>query len=573
MSFGAPPAPGQQLLPGNCWQTVIFQHGVDPAFEMNTGTAMNNTDTYCSLESLMFAMDAADSGPYEIYVDSIMQGTNVVEDFEGYAVDTQQTFVAPNAAPLPSPASYYFPGAPNSSLVSGNNKYDGTNSCRIQWQWADNSGVRWARVMANAASGKHLPQIKVSEPITVNYLVLPVGVSTGSKFTGTVSAITNTTPIYQGGSVTMGVTVTGAGPFTYAWSYYDPSVPGWSPLPDTTRTCTVNPLPAATTSQYSVKVTDPGCYVERFITLTTPVALPIITNQPASIVVGVGSPANTCVGATPTDPLGGANQYYQWEKRVEDGFGTNWNYVVSSLTAICLSEGIPTAQLTDTGFYRVIVQGLNGPVISRTISLQVVDTTGGVVIGNGNGLRGDYFNLATWPNTIGAAFANNPSWAGTPVATRVDSDVNFVWSFDSPAAGVNPEKFGVRWYGQIQPLSSDTYTFDLYCGDGARLWIDKVLVINSWSNQYATSHSAPVVLSNTKHDILLEYFESTEAATAQLYWNDSGAVISNYFVPVQQLFANKATWVPPTVTLTAPASVSCPRQSICRPPSSPTTAS
>ena len=131
--------------------------------------------------------------------------------------------------------------------------------------------------------------------------------------------------------------------------------------------------------------------------------------------------------------------------------------------------------------------------------------------------------------------------------------MNFVWGSSSPGTGVNADYFGVRWYGQIQPLSSDTYTFDLYCGDGARLWIDKQLVINTWSNQYAISHTASVALTAAKHDILLEYFESTQSATAQLYWGDTGSVVSKSFVPIQQLFANKASWTPAAVTLTAPA--------------------
>jgi hypothetical protein len=30
-SYNSAPIPGQQLVPDACWQTVTFQHGVDPA--------------------------------------------------------------------------------------------------------------------------------------------------------------------------------------------------------------------------------------------------------------------------------------------------------------------------------------------------------------------------------------------------------------------------------------------------------------------------------------------------------------------------------------------------------------
>ncbi len=548
---GSAPVGGAELPASGCWQTATFDFNSDGELDWLTGFVVNDTDPYAALESIAFTFIAADSGPYDIYVDKIMNGTNIIENFEGYSAGSAVTFLAPNAnTSYPDPSATYLPGAVNSSEVSQNNAYDGTNSCRIQWQFKDAANIRWARVKAGAASGAKYPQISTALPITVQFLVLPVGSTTGAKFNGTVGAITNTTPIYQGGTAELGVTVTGSGTYTYAWSIWDTETSTWSPLGGTDRTYSINPVPNAASSRYMVSVDDGGCAKTAEITLTTPVALPVITNQPASIVVQVGSPANTCVGATPTDPLGGAVQYYQWEKA--DETGTNWSYVVSSLTAICLSEGIPTAQFSDTGSYRVLVQGVNGQVFSRTISLQVVPAD--VAVGTGDGLRGDYFNLTSWSDTIGAAFANNRSWAGTPALTEVDSNVDFVWGSASPGAGVNADKFGVRWYGQIQPLTSDTYTFNLYCGDGARVWIDKQLVINSWSNQYATSHSATLALTSAKHDILIEYFESTQSATAQLLWNDNGAIISNSCtVPMQQLFANKSTWTPAAVTLDLPA--------------------
>lgn len=551
LNYGQPPVGGLTNVASGCWQTITFNPRVDPAMEYNGGGLADfTTDAFCSLDGLAITQVNPDTGPYDIYVDQIMNGDVVVEDFESYAADSVSTFVAPGATTpaVPDPNITFLP--PNSSTISTDNAYDGTKSCRIKWQWTT-AGGRYARVQSSGASGgKKWPQLDTTKTISFKILVLPVGSTTGTKFNGEVGAITNTTPIYQGGTAELGVTVTGSGSYTYDWSVFNTEYSTWDSLGVTTRTCQLNPVPNAASTRYKVSVSDGGCAKTAEISLTTPVALPVITNQPASIVVQVGSPANTCVGATPTDPLGGAVQYYQWEKA--DETGTNWNYVVSSLTAICLSEGIPTAQFSDTGSYRMLVQGVNGQVFSRTISLQVVPAD--VAVGNGDGLRGDYFNLASWSDTIGAAFANNRSWAGTPALTEVDSNVDFVWGSASPGAGVNADKFGVRWYGQIQPLTSDTYDFNLYCGDGARMWIDKQLVINSWSNQYATTHSASLALTSAKHDILIEYFESTQSATAQLLWNDNGAIISNSCtVPIQQLFANKSTWTPASVALDLPA--------------------
>lgn len=502
MSFGAPPAPGQQLTAGTCWQTVTFQHGVDTAFELNTGTAMNNTDNYCSLESLMFAMDAADSGPYDIYVDAIMNGDTVVEDFESYAVDTQQTFVAPNAAPLPSAAGYYFAGATNSSLVSGNNTYDGTKSCRIQWQWADNSSVRWARVMANASSGKHLPQLDTTKPILVRYLVLPVGSTTGGKFNGTVSAITNTTPVYEGGTATLGVSVTGSGSYTYQWVVDGSDVGGATDRTYTDSSLPIgDPVPGTASRNYNVRISDGNCTLLAVpVTLHPVPAVPIITTQPASSVGNVGSAAPaalTVVATVPSSPPGPAGNGilgYQWEFRGSSPTNTPTTYAA---TTAALGGGMTSAQLTDSGYYDVIVAGAYGNTTSSVVSLQVVDV--GVVIGGGNGLRGNYFNLPTFTG------GNVPaSWAGTPTLNRVDPTVAFDWVVGSPDPAVTADYFAVRWYGQIQPLFSGAYEFTVRSDDGCRLWIDKTnLVINSWIPKGASDVTGTLTLDTTKHEILL----------------------------------------------------------------------
>jgi len=542
MSFGSAPAGGETLVPSTCWQSVTFQHGVDNAVDMNSGAVVNNTDRYCSLESLVFSIDAQDNGPYNLYIDSIMNGDTLVEGFEDYAVDTVQTFVAPNVAAVPPASMYLTP--PNSSLVSTANAYEGTKSCRIQWQWGDTNNVRWARVIANASSGKHYPQLDTSKPIIVRYLVLPVGATTGSKFNGSVGAITNTTPIYDGGSVTLGVTVTGTGSYTYQWLADNAEVGG-----ATDRTYTDPVLPwddngVQVTRTYNVKVSDGNCILSAVpVTLAPLLPVPIITNQPVSKVVHVGTPASICVGAT-NAPSGGDMIFsYTWEK--VDDTGTNWWAVGGGGTATCLSDVFPAAQFTEIGHYRVVIQGSYGAVTSSVASLQVVSAD--VVIGNGDGLRGNYFNLPTWTGEFVA-----PAWAGTPTVNRVDPTVAFDWVTGSPDPAVTVDDFAVRWYGQIQPLYSDTYTFTVRSDDGARLWIDKQLVVDYWHPQGATDRTGTITLNTSKHDILLEYFERGGNASVMLYWTNSGGQIYKTLVPVQQLYANQATWAPPAVALTAP---------------------
>src|SRR5439155_11569365 len=134
--FNSAPEGGAELLPSPCWQTITFSHATDPAITYGTGAAITDANPFCALEGLEFSIDDTDTGPYDIYVDSIYNGNTVIEDFEGHASGDIVTFVAPNAAGSPPAGSTYL-GTPNSAAVSQVNAFDGTNACRIQWQWQD----------------------------------------------------------------------------------------------------------------------------------------------------------------------------------------------------------------------------------------------------------------------------------------------------------------------------------------------------------------------------------------------------------------------------------------------------
>jgi hypothetical protein len=542
--YGTAPVGGQELIAGPCWQEVTFNQQVDPCLDQSTSTALVNSDAYCALESLAFSMDAADSGPYDIYVDSIMNGTNVIEDFEGRATDAGVTFSSPNAASVPSASAYYNTTATNSSLVSTNYAFDGTNACRVQWQFSDNSNIRWAHVLASRATGKTYPMLDVHQPVTVKFLVLPAGVTTAHKFNGTVGAITNASVSYAAGTNTFGVTVTGSGPYTYQW--YADSYGGFiNGATDRTFKDDYLPATAGTTNNYTVTISDGTCSETRTLAVIVAAPLPVITNQPVSSVVNVGSaapaPLSVLAGAYPT----GLPLSYQWE--FLGNSPTNAPTAVGPATTAALGDGIPTAQLINSGYYDVIVANSFGSVTSSIVSMQVVDA--GVLLGSGSGLRGDYFNLPTWSG----AFVTR-AWAGTPPVTRVDPTINFDWLLGSPVPGtINVDCFGVRWYGQIQPLTSEAYTFTMRSDDGVRLWIDKQLVIDWWQPQGATDRTGTITLDTSKHDLLMEYFDQGSYASAKLFWTNASGTIAKTLVPIQQLYANKLTWTPPSVALTGPA--------------------
>ena len=149
-------------------------------------------------------------------------------------------------------------------------------------------------------------------------------------------------------------------------------------------------------------------------------------------------------------------------------------------------------------------------------------------MGDGTGLKAAYFS--------GANFE-------TPATTRTDAKVDFWWGEGSPSgndgkpmAGVGPDKFSIRWTGQVQALEGGTYTFSTSTDDGVRLWVDGKMVVDHWVGGPQSSQSGTIQLqAGRKYTLKMEYFDDTQAAVAQLSWTRPGHG-AGQIVPTSQLF-------------------------------------
>ena len=141
-----------------------------------------------------------------------------------------------------------------------------------------------------------------------------------------------------------------------------------------------------------------------------------------------------------------------------------------------------------------------------------------VNLGQGTGLTAQYFNNANLTNLA---------------LSRIDPQINFLWNSTPPAPGMTTT-YSIRWWGQIQPRFSETYTFDANVNVGLRLWINNQLVIDGWG--YNTARSGTIALTaGQKYDFKMEYFTGTgNAAAAQLFWSSPSQV--REVVPQQRLF-------------------------------------
>jgi len=126
-----------------------------------------------------------------------------------------------------------------------------------------------------------------------------------------------------------------------------------------------------------------------------------------------------------------------------------------------------------------------------------------------SGLRGEYFA--------------NLELRGEPVV-RFDATVNFDYGEGAPMPQIPADGFSVRWTGQIRAAATGPCTLLVASDDGARLWLDDKLLIDSWVGRGTTEDAVSVEFEKDKRYALrLEYFESGGPGAAFLSWQPEGA--------------------------------------------------
>ena len=152
--------------------------------------------------------------------------------------------------------------------------------------------------------------------------------------------------------------------------------------------------------------------------------------------------------------------------------------------------------------------GRAAPAVFATIAPEHLSTNAdGKTV---RGLRGEYFD--------------NIMLAGEPRLRRVDEQIDFRWTLNSPGRGIPFDWYSARWAGTLTTPASGVERIGVEGNDGFRLYLDGRIVIDNWRKQSYGRRTAEVHLRpGTAHDIRLEYFESTGNARLKLIW-DAGVV-------------------------------------------------
>ncbi len=124
-------------------------------------------------------------------------------------------------------------------------------------------------------------------------------------------------------------------------------------------------------------------------------------------------------------------------------------------------------------------------------------------------------------NNWQAKYWSNKTLSGDPVVIRTESSINFDWGAGTPDQLLNKDAFSARWKRSVN-FTPGTYRFTATMDDGMRVWVDGVLIIDSWWDSQVHSLSHDIYLNGGDHEIKVEYYEAGGGAIAKLNWTAVG---------------------------------------------------
>ena len=115
-------------------------------------------------------------------------------------------------------------------------------------------------------------------------------------------------------------------------------------------------------------------------------------------------------------------------------------------------------------------------------------------------------------------YFDNKNLNGDPVMLKNDKKIDKTWGLRSPNEDLIPrDNFSVRWTRTIK-YAGRTYRFHIDITDGAKLYVDDVLVMNEWRDGERRFVSVDLTLKKGEHEIVFEYYNRSGGAVAQLRW-------------------------------------------------------
>lgn len=123
-----------------------------------------------------------------------------------------------------------------------------------------------------------------------------------------------------------------------------------------------------------------------------------------------------------------------------------------------------------------------------------------------------------------AEYYDNPELAGEAREIRVDGEIDFNWIYTTPAEGVGPDPFSVRWTGKLVPDRDIRGFLGTSSQDSMRLYIDGEPFVDGWNRgtAYNTNLGREFQCkAGTEHDICVEFRKDKSAIQVQFGYSET----------------------------------------------------
>jgi hypothetical protein len=200
-----------------------------------------------------------------------------------------------------------------------------------------------------------------------------------------------------------------------------------------------------------------------------------------------------------------------------------------------------TAVESDQKWYMILDawNGTNYETISDNQSFICSDCN----LVNVSGLIAEYY-------AVGSSMGQIPDFSSlTPDVITVDDTINFYFLDTEPwvtSRGTNlgsgfEVQMAARWYGRILAPTTGTYTIGVESGDGSKVFIDQVEVVDhdGFQNPFER-FSDTVTLTAGYHDLEIWYFTNLGSKGMKLYWTLPGESTAA-IIPANRLFHTAAS--------------------------------
>jgi LysM repeat protein len=214
--------------------------------------------------------------------------------------------------------------------------------------------------------------------------------------------------------------------------------------------------------------------------------------------------------------------------RVNRIFNLNWIFVGQRLTIPDGGPGpgpAPTYYVVKRGDTLAIIAWRYGTTVAALMQCNNIANPNRIYAGQTLRICGGYPPPppppppGPTPVPIGwnAQYWNNRDLSGAAVVQRSEANLDYNWGWNPPAPGVYNVNWSGRWTRTFY-MTAGAYRITAKVDDGVRVYIDGVLVIDSWQVQAVTTIQRDALIQTSgNHTFTVEYFQAEGVAELHVF--------------------------------------------------------